>query len=89
MNYFLFVNTSHRRILATLGEPEIKMRLAVRLLKNWHKYRENFGEFPTLYEATLLSYFDKAHLYPSNGLGVDFTELRNRVVDENIRESAK
>jgi len=35
-------STSHRRILATLGESEIKMRLAVRLLKNWHKYRKNF-----------------------------------------------
>ena len=83
------VNTSHRRILATLGEPEIKMRLAVRLLKNWHKYKENFGEFPKLYEETLLKYFDVAHLYPKKAGDVDFTELRNGLINNNIRESAK
>ena len=83
------VNTSHRRILATLGEPEIKMRLAVRLLKNWHKYKENFGDFPKLYEETLLSYFDLAHLYPKKAGDVDFTSLRNGLINGNIRESAK
>jgi hypothetical protein len=82
-------NTSHRRMLATLGEPEIKMRLAVRLLKNWHKYRENFGEFPTLYEPTLLKYFEKKDLYPEKIGEVDFQALRNKLINENIRESAK
>ena len=77
-------NTSHRRMLA-----EIKMRLAVRLLKNWHKYKENFGEFPTLYEPVLLRYFDRTDLYPERAGEVDFRALRDKLISENIRESAK
>jgi hypothetical protein len=31
------INTSHRRLQIVLGEPDIHIRLVVRLLKNWHK----------------------------------------------------
>ena len=81
-------NTSHRRMLATLGEPEIKMRLAISLLKNWHKYKENFGEFPMLYEQVLLKYFENKDLYPAVDYEVDFKLLRSNLIDNNIRGSA-
>jgi hypothetical protein len=78
-------NTSHRRILATLGESEIKMRLAIRLLKNWHKYKENFGEYPMFYENTLLKYFNNNELYSSNYSNIDFKMLRDNLINNNIR----
>jgi uncharacterized protein (UPF0147 family) len=81
-------NTSHRRILATLGESEIKMRLAIRLLKNWHKYRENFGQYPILYENTLLKYFDNKDLYPLKYSDVDIKCLKDNLINNNIRKSA-
>lgn len=76
-------------MLAALGEPEIKVRLAVRLLKNWYKYKENFGVFPTLYEGTLLKYFEPKYLSFDKVEEVDFVFLKNKLIDENIKESAK
>jgi len=81
-------STSHRRILAALGEPEIKMRLAVRLLKNWHKYKENFGDYPLFYEETLLKYFENKNLYPNKVTDVNFKTLRDELINNNVRDSA-
>jgi len=39
-------NTSEKKLRLTIGEPRIVCRLAVRMLKIWHKYRMHFGEFP-------------------------------------------
>jgi hypothetical protein len=38
--------TSHRRLRLTLGEPDLKVRLACRLIKYWHRYKEHFGDYP-------------------------------------------
>ena len=43
-------NTSGRKLRLVIGEPKIACRLAVRLLRNWHKYKMHFGEYPTYYE---------------------------------------
>jgi hypothetical protein len=42
-------NTSHERLQLVLGIPELKYRLAVFLLKNWHKYKDHFGVYPEYY----------------------------------------
>jgi len=86
------INTSHRRLLVTLGEPDLNVRLALRLLKNWHKYNKQYGQYPTIFEATLLNYFDKADLYPDeNGLKdlhTRFFSLKADMFAKNIGDKA-
>jgi hypothetical protein len=49
--------TSHGRLQLVLGEPDIHIRLAIRLLKNCHKYWEHFKEFPERLRPTHEKYF--------------------------------
>ena len=50
-------NTSHDRLQLTLGEANVSYRLAVRLLKNWFKYKNHFDEYPEINRGVLLKYF--------------------------------
>jgi hypothetical protein len=82
-------NTSHDRLQATFGEPDLKLRLAVRLLKNWYKYYDHYEEYPTIYEDTLLKYFSKDELFLSPEDREDkkiFSQLKRKLIDQNIRE---
>ena len=55
--FSLPTNTSHDRLQLTLGEANVSYRLAVRLLKNWFKYKNHFDEYPEIYRGVLLKYF--------------------------------
>ena len=74
-------NTSHKRIQMVLGEPDIHVRLAMRLLKNWHKYQAHFGEFPELMRPVLLTYFSQEELKTAQ----DYETLKNRMIDQNMQ----
>jgi hypothetical protein len=50
-------NTSYKRIRIVLGEPEIYVRLSIRLLKVYHKYKMHFKEEATKYRKQLMKYF--------------------------------
>ena len=52
-------NTSHRRLQVFLGEPDLRIRLSIRLLKNWHKYKKHFGEEPEIVKKALKKYFSE------------------------------
>ena len=58
--------TSHKLIRVVLGEPELRTRLSLRLLKNWHKHKKHYGTYPDMYAKTLLNYFSIFDLYPTN-----------------------
>ena len=47
-------NTSHDRLRIILGEPDIETKLAIRLLKIYHKYKKHFSESPEEYRNQLL-----------------------------------
>jgi hypothetical protein len=80
------INTSHRRLQLVLGEPDIHIRLVVRLLKNWHKYFNHFKEYPEKLRATLKLYFNDQEIseYPC-----DYEPLKARLTHENLSELNK
>jgi hypothetical protein len=65
-------NTSHDRLRIILGEPNVEYRLAIRLLKIYHKYRKHFGADPIRFRGVLLKYFEESVLDSNN---VDYDEL--------------
>ena len=60
--FSLQTNTSHDRLQLTLGEANVSYRLAVRLLKNWFKYKNHFDEYPEIYRGVLLKYLSKEEI---------------------------
>jgi hypothetical protein len=50
-------NTSQDRLRIILGEPNIEMKLAIRQLKIFHKYRRHFKESPSEHRNQLINYF--------------------------------
>jgi len=82
-------NTSAQKLRATIGEPKIACRLAVRLLKNWHKYKMHFGEYPLMYEKALRKYFSESELYPKEGTSLDFYQIKFRLLNGDLKEISK
>jgi len=81
------VGTSHRRLLVTLGEPDLNITLATRLLNTWHKYKKQFDEYPPMYEKVLLKYFKLHDLYPTTDLGyckANIGIIKRNLINENI-----
>ena len=81
-------NTSHKRLMVILGEPEIKYSLSIRLLKNWYKYKEHFGEYPLKFKKTLLEYFKEEELNSVDMKSQDYEKHKIRLVDENLKNRA-
>ena len=84
--FSLPTNTSHDRLQLTLGEANVSDRLAVRLLKNWFKYKNHFDEYPETYRGVLLKYFSKEEVETEKE--VDYPKLTERVVNKNLKEKA-
>ena len=76
----LLINTSHKRLQLTLGEPEIRIRLAIRLLKNWYKYHDHFHEYPEKMRSTLELYFSTIELSSP----CDYNKLKSKLIHENL-----
>ncbi len=66
-----------------MGEPDIHVGLAVRLLKNWHKYQEHFHEFPEKLRDILKKYFSESEITGP----CDYKVLKTRLTHENLSES--
>ena len=79
-------NTSARRLSLTLGEPNITTRLAVRLLKNWHKYHMHFGEYPYFYEKILRKYFSEEEIFPRDFASLNFYEIKFRLINQDLKK---
>ena len=79
------INTSHKRLQLTLGEPDIQVRLALRLLKLCHKYVKHFGEFPDKFKTTVLLYFSEEEITGP----CDYELLKVRLIHENLTELSK
>jgi hypothetical protein len=80
------INTSHRRLHVCLGECNIQIHLVLRLLKNYHKYLQHFGEEAYLLKQIQAKYFSDDEI---NGINFDYGKLKRRLVDNNISEKAK
>jgi hypothetical protein len=78
--------TSHKKIQLVLGEPDLRVKLALRLLKIWHKHREQFGEYPSSYEKTLCKYFDRGLLQIEPE---DYANTKRTVTNLNLKEIGK
>jgi len=74
-------NTSEKKFRLTIGEPRIVRRLAVRMLKIWHKYKMLFGEFHLFYEKVLRKYFSLDELYPKPGEKLDFFKVKIQLLN--------
>ena len=81
-------NTSHNRLQLTLGEPDLSSRLAVRLLKNWHKYKEHFGEYPEKFRNCLKVYFTDEEI-DSMDVNFNYGLVKCRIVEQNLKDKAK
>jgi len=79
------INTSHKRLQLVLGEPDIQVSLAVRLLKNWHKYCEHYGEEPEKLKPALKKYFTDEELAGP----CDYKALKVRLTHNNLLEINK
>ena len=79
-------NTSHRRLYVLLGEPDLEIRLAIRLLKNWHVYKRQFEDYPKMYEKTLLKYFSNDNLYKEDEFKSE--DIKKALFKENIKAKA-
>jgi hypothetical protein len=76
-------NTSGLRLLVVLGEPRVEIKLAYRLLLNWHKYKSHFGEYPELFREILEKYFEKNVLSDYSKLSKTFSE---KLYDSKLKE---
>ena len=77
-------NVSHDRLSLVLGEPDVRARLSVRLLKNWDKYKEHFGEYPELFTKLLEQFFGK-DIYGE----VNYKDVSNKLFDESLKEKGE
>jgi hypothetical protein len=57
--YGLSPNTSQDRIRIILAEPNIEIKLAIRILKILYKYRKHFKDSPSSYRKQLIRYFSE------------------------------
>jgi len=85
--------TSHELLRVVIGEPDIRVRLSLRLLKVWHKYKEHFGIYPLLFQKVLLKYFSIFDVFP---VGKGLENLRSRywtiksdLISENLNKKAQ
>jgi len=69
-------NTSEKKLRLTIKELRIVCRLAVSILKIWHKNKMHFEEFPLFYEKVLRKYFIIEELYPKPGVKLDFYKIK-------------
>jgi hypothetical protein len=81
-------NTSLRRLLVCLGEPDLRVRLATRLLKNWHKYFVHFGEYPTMYLKPLEKYFTNDEIYSKKQDISFYSVIKIRLINKNLKDKA-
>ncbi len=75
-------NTSYRRLQVVLGEPALRIRLSIRLLKNWHKYKEHFGEEPEIVKKALKKYFNEGDL---TSLSSELYKLKSTLINMNLK----
>ncbi len=75
-------NSSHDRLRILLAEPEIEYKLAIRLLKIYHRYKYHFGESPDKYRKQLLLYFDEEVV--DEKVDVDYKHLGYELEYENL-----
>jgi hypothetical protein len=76
-------NTSHRRLQVVLGEPDLRVRLSVRLLKNWHKYKEHFEEEPEVVKQILKTYFIHDDLERTSST-TQYEEIKRTLINKNL-----
>ena len=84
--YGLPVNISHKRLQLVLGEPDIQVRLAIRLLKNWHKYVDHFKEAPEKLRPVIEKYFE-ANVITSPVC--DYNALKSEMIHRNLVKISK
>ncbi|MFM7851446.1 MAG: RNA-directed DNA polymerase, partial [Flammeovirgaceae bacterium] len=78
-------NTSHRRLQIVLGEPDLRVRLSIRLLKNWHKYKEHFEEEPEAVKKVLTTYFSEEEL-SNTPTTAQYEALKSDLINKNLCE---
>ena len=92
------LNTSHRRLMLVIGEPDLTVRLSLRLLKNWHKYKEQFGEYPLMYENILRKFFEINYgeqiIFPSITDEIEeklfcYKDIKFKIINDNLKMKAK
>ncbi len=79
-------NTSHRRLQVFLGEPDLRIRLSIRLLKNWHIYKKHFREEPEIVKKALKKYFSVDIL---NSQTAEYDELKSTLINKNLKEKGE
>jgi len=86
-------STSHELLRVVIGEPDIKIRLILRLIKNWHKYKQQFGTYPLIFEKILLKYFSIFDIFPiDNGLEnfkSNYWDIKSNLFEINLKKKAK
>ncbi len=88
MNLQTPTNTSHNRLQLTLGEPDLSSRLAVRLLKNWHKYKEHLCENPEKFRSCpKLNSTDEE--IQSIDVNLNNRLVQYRITEQNLKVKAK
>jgi len=78
-------NTSYNRLRIIFGEPNIEYKLAIRLLKVYHKYKNHFQESSEIFKKLLNEYFDDSILsgvYDKAG----YDSLAAGLVHDNLTE---
>jgi hypothetical protein len=81
----LVTNTSHLRIQIVLGEPDIHIRLAMRLLKNYFKYVRHFREIPGIYVEILKQYYGEDFDSIESNTNMKYKTILNDQIDKNLK----
>ena len=76
-------NTSHEKLRLMVGEPEIKIRLALRLLKTYHKFIQHFNYEPMKFKRMLKSYFDDEDI---DDININYSALSSNMINANLSE---
>ena len=76
-------NISFKRLRIVLGEPEIHVRLSIRLLKVYHKYRRHFGEEASKFREQLYKYFTDIEIDSDE---IDYNKKRDAMIHENLNK---
>ena len=79
-------NPSHRRFQVLLGEPDLRIKLSIRLLKNWHKNKKYFEEEPEIVKKALKKYFSEDIL---NSQMHEYDQLKSTLINKNLSDKGE
>ncbi len=76
-------NFYHEKLRLLVGEPEIKIRLALCLLKNYRKFKQHFNYEPMKFKGMLKTFFYEKDI---DNININYSAISNNMINANLDE---